>query len=126
MLAGPLCTTILYAFHGKVNNQTKATFPKVGVIADDRKDQRESLTRAQMLPLLRQQLPELRQRYGVRAMWLFGSYVRGEQCRHSDLDVLVEFDDCPLSLLQFIALQCYLSDLLRVRVDLYARPGRAR
>jgi len=51
-------------------------------------------------------------------MWLFGSCVRGEQGRHSDLDVLVEFDDRPLSLLQFIPLHCYLSDLLRVRVDL--------
>ena len=34
----------------------------------------ESLTPAQVLPLLRQQLPKLRERYGVRAMWLFGSY----------------------------------------------------
>ena len=81
-------------------------------------DSAKSLTRVQVLPLLRQQLPELRKRYGVRAMWLFGSYVRGEQGQHSDLDVLVEFDDRPLSLLQFIALQHYLSDLLRVRVDL--------
>jgi len=84
-------------------------------------DSAESLTQVQVLPLLRQQLPELRKRYGVRAMWLFGSYVRSEQSQHSDLDVLVEFDDRPLSLLQFIALQCYLSDLLQAKVDLVER-----
>ena len=75
-------------------------------------------TPLQLLPMLRQRLPELHERYGVRALWLFGSYVRGEQRRRSDLDVLVEFDDRPLSLLQFIALQHYLSDLLQVKVDL--------
>jgi len=78
----------------------------------------EHKTPLQLLPTLRQRLPELRERYGVRALWLFGSYVRGEQRRRSDLDVLVEFDDRPLSLLQFIALQHYLSDLLQVKVDL--------
>jgi len=75
-------------------------------------------TPLQLLPMLRQRLPELHERYGVCALWLFGSYVRGEQGRRSDLDVLVEFDDRPLSLLQFIALQHYLSDLLQVKVDL--------
>ena len=32
----------------------------------------------------------LRERYGVRFMGVFGSYVRGEQRRGSDLDLLVE------------------------------------
>ncbi len=54
-------------------------------------------------------------------MGVFGSYVRGEQRRGSDLDLLVEFDERPLTLLQFIALEHYLSDLLEVRVDLVER-----
>ncbi len=70
------------------------------------------------LRLLRNHLPELRERYGVRALWLFGSYVRGEQRRRSDLDVLVEFDDRPLSLLKFIELEHNLSDLVGIKVDL--------
>jgi len=49
------------------------------------------------------------------------SYVRGEQRHGSDLDLLVEFDDRPLTLLQFIALEHYLSDLLEVKVDLVER-----
>jgi uncharacterized protein len=63
-------------------------------------------------------LPALRQRYGVRALWLFGSRVRAEERSDSDLDVLIELDERPLSLLKFIELENHLSDLLAVRVDL--------
>jgi len=48
---------------------------------------------------------------------VFGSYVRGEQRRGSDLDILVSFNDPP-SLLGFIRLERYLSELLNVKVDL--------
>ncbi len=73
---------------------------------------------ARVRSILRLHLPELRQQYGVRPLGLFGSYVRGDQHIGSDLDLLVEFDDRPLTLLQFIALENYLSDLLGVKVDL--------
>jgi predicted nucleotidyltransferase len=51
-------------------------------------------------------------------MWLFGSYVRGTARPRSDLDLLVEFDDRPLTLIQFVMLEQELSDQLGVRVDL--------
>ena len=70
------------------------------------------------LAILKQHLPELRERWGVRNLGVFGSYVRNEQHGDSDLDLLVEFDDRPLTLLQFIALENYLSDLLGIKVDL--------
>ena len=73
---------------------------------------------AHYLAILRQHLPELRERWGVRKLGVFGSYVRNEQHGDSDLDLLVEFDDRPLTLLQFIALENYLSDLLSIKVDL--------
>lgn len=63
-------------------------------------------------------LPELRDRYGVLSLGVFGSYVRGEQTADSDLDLLVEFDHRPLTLLQFIALEYELSDELHIKVDL--------
>jgi predicted nucleotidyltransferase len=47
---------------------------------------------------LRKHLPEIRKRYGVRSLGIFGFFVRGEQQTHSDLDVLVEFDRAPHSL----------------------------
>jgi predicted nucleotidyltransferase len=85
------------------------------------KQQRDYRELAHYVTLLRQNLPALRDHYGVRFMGVFGSYVRGEQRRGSDLDLLVEFDDRPLTLLQFIALEYYLSDLLKVKVDLVER-----
>ena len=72
----------------------------------------------ELLGILRVHLPELRQRYGLRRLGVFGSYVRGEEAGTSDLDLLVEFDERPLSLLEFVALENYLSDLLGIKVDL--------
>ena len=50
-------------------------------------------------------------------MGVFGSYTRDEQSPSSDLDLLVTFHEPP-SLLRFIELENYLSDLLGVKVDL--------
>jgi len=77
----------------------------------------------QLVPLdraieeLRQYMPELEQRYKVKTLGIFGSYIRGEQHKGSDLDLLVEFYDPP-SLLKFIEMENYLSDLLGVKADL--------
>ncbi|MGC8972000.1 MAG: nucleotidyltransferase family protein [bacterium] len=60
---------------------------------------------------------ELKIKYGVREIGIFGSYVRNEQGRASDIDILVEFEKTP-SLLEFINLENYLSDILGVKVDL--------
>jgi uncharacterized protein len=70
-----------------------------------------------VLEELRRSLPELEKRYKVKALGVFGSYVRGEQDSRSDLDLLVEFYDPP-GLLMFIELEYYLSDLLGIKVDL--------
>jgi len=73
--------------------------------------------RKKALQILRAHLPELRERYGVRELRLFGSYLRDEQRKRSDLDVLVEFDRVP-SLFEFVRLERYLSELLKIKVDL--------
>jgi hypothetical protein len=70
--------------------------------------------------ILRQHLPEIREKYSVSYLGVFGSYVRGEQTNESDLDVLVEFDETP-GLLKYIELEYYLSDLLGVKVDLVTK-----
>lgn len=71
---------------------------------------------------LRKYLPELRDRYGVSYLGIFGSYVRGEQNETSDVDILVEFDR-PGTLLDLIHLQNELVDRLGVRVDLVEKNG---
>lgn len=70
---------------------------------------------------IEQALPELQRQYGVRALWLFGSYVRSEQGKDSDLDLLVTFDNPHLSLIEFIQLEQQLSQMLGVKVDLVER-----
>ena len=76
---------------------------------------REEATR--FVDLLRQYKPVLQERYKVRSLGIFGSYVRSEQKKGSDLDILVEFNEVP-SFIQFLQLEHYLSDLLGVSVDL--------
>ncbi len=66
---------------------------------------------------LRQHLPELREKFHVQSLEVFGSYVRNEQNEKSDLDVLVTFDKVP-GLFEFIELEYRLSDILGIKVDL--------
>lgn len=70
---------------------------------------------------LRMMLPELRQRFPIASLGLFGSWVRGEQVPDSDLDVLVEFDG-PIGW-QIVTLEDELSQRLGLRVDLVPRRG---
>lgn len=70
-----------------------------------------------ILEILRQQTPMLAERYSVETLEVFGSYVRAEQTKDSDLDILVTFREVP-SLLTFLAIENYLSDLLGIKVDL--------
>jgi predicted nucleotidyltransferase len=76
-----------------------------------------TLSLEKILEILRQQIPMLAERYNVETLEVFGSYVRSEQKKDSDLDILVTFKEAP-SLLTFIAIENYLSDLLEVKVDL--------
>jgi predicted nucleotidyltransferase len=64
----------------------------------------------------------LTEKYHVKTMGVFGSYLRGEQTEKSDIDILVEFTQ-PVGLFTFIELEEYLSDLLGLRVDLVLKEG---
>ncbi len=71
-----------------------------------------------ILEILRQQIPMLTERYNVQTLEIiFGSYVRSEQKKDSDLDVLITFKEDP-SLLTYIAIENYLSDLLGINVEM--------
>jgi predicted nucleotidyltransferase len=66
---------------------------------------------------LHEMLPELKEKYHVSYMGIFGSYIRGKQRPGSDLDILVEFSKTP-TIFKFVNLENYLSDALGVKVDL--------
>jgi len=70
--------------------------------------------------ILRKHLPDLRERYSVKSLGVFGSYVRGEQKKRSDLDVLIEFEQAP-TLLEYAHLEHYLSELVGIKVDLVVK-----
>ncbi len=71
---------------------------------------------------LLQRLPILTERYKIKSLALFGSYVRHEQHDGSDLDVLIEYQEVP-DLISYIELETSLSDLLGIKVDLVMKDG---
>jgi uncharacterized protein len=71
---------------------------------------------------LRAMLPDLRPRWPITRLGVFGSYARGELHEGSDLDLLVDLDR-PLSFFQFLDLEEELSRRLGLRVELVTRPA---
>ena len=73
----------------------------------------------QIIAKLREHAPELKAA-GVVHLFLHGSYARGTAIRDSsDVDVIAEFDPRRrLSLVDMVAMENRLTDLLGVRVDL--------
>ena len=72
-----------------------------------------------IVSILKENKAELKEKYGVKEIGIFGSYVRGKYKEKSDLDILVEFEeDAKIGLLKFVNLENYLSDLIGVKVDL--------
>lgn len=60
---------------------------------------------------------ELRSRFGVTRLALFGSIARDTANRESDIDILVAFDG-PATSKRYFGVQFYLEDLLGRPVDL--------
>jgi hypothetical protein len=70
--------------------------------------------------ILKAHKKELQEKYHVKDIALFGSYVKGKQTPDSDIDILVEFEK-PITLIQFLKLENYLSELLGLKVDLVVK-----
>jgi predicted nucleotidyltransferase len=64
---------------------------------------------------------ELAERYKIKEIRIFGSFIRGEQKERSDIDILVDFYEVP-DLFKFIEIEEYLGNLLGVKVDLVRKP----
>ncbi|MBY8999469.1 MAG: nucleotidyltransferase family protein [Candidatus Heimdallarchaeota archaeon] len=69
------------------------------------------------LDILRKNLRDIEKKFKINYLGIFGSYVKKEQKKGSDIDILVDFFETP-SLFQFIRLEHYLSELLKTKVDL--------
>lgn len=66
---------------------------------------------------LRKNKPVVEKKYSVKSLEVFGSYIRGEQKKGSDLDILVEFHQT-IDLFKYIELENFLSKKIGVKVDL--------
>lgn len=66
---------------------------------------------------IKNDMPYLREKYGVSEIGIFGSRLRGDAAIDSDLDVLVEFSRT-VDYFEFLELEEHLSILLGVNVDL--------
>jgi len=75
------------------------------------------LNKNEILEILRTHRDELRKRFGVKSLAVFGSVARGEAGPESDVDILVEFESSP-GFDGYMALKFYLEDLLGRKVDL--------
>lgn len=86
-------------------------------MASSFKAERQGRSLEEIRQILKQSMPEIADRYKVKSLGIFGSYVRGEAKKSSDLDILVEFNQAP-SLLEFIRMEDDLSEKLGIKVDL--------
>jgi len=72
--------------------------------------------------ILAEHKEELYQKYKIKEIGIFGSFVRGEESKESDVDIVVEFEEVP-GLIKFIEIEEYLSKLLGRKVDLVRKPA---
>ena len=74
--------------------------------------------------ILKEHKAEVVQKYRVRKIGIFGSYVRGEQNKRSDIDILVEFDSRNIpGLIKLCEMERYLQKLLKKKVDVVEKSG---
>ncbi|MCI4624519.1 MAG: nucleotidyltransferase family protein [Candidatus Magnetoovum sp. WYHC-5] len=60
------------------------------------------------------------ERYKVKEIGIFGSYVKGIQTNTSDIDILVDFSEA-VSMFEFLELEEYLANMLGVKVDMVSK-----
>lgn len=84
------------------------------------REPRKPISLRRSMTILKKQMPELAERYRVKSLGVFGSYVHHAQTRRSDIDILVEFEQSP-DLFKFMDLEEHLAKQLGVKVDLVPR-----
>ncbi|MFN8698248.1 MAG: nucleotidyltransferase family protein [Flavobacteriales bacterium] len=62
----------------------------------------------------------------VLKAYLFGSYVRGQADRHSDIDILVDLDYTKRIGLGFVQMRIDLEEILHTKVDLVSSNGLSK
>ena len=74
------------------------------------------------IKLPKQKIVKILKKYGVKKAGIFGSYVRGEQKKNSDIDILIE-PPKNMSLIGFVHVKHKLEDELGIKIDLVSYKG---
>jgi len=75
------------------------------------------MNREDIIKILRKLDDRIREKYKARVKGIFGSFVRGEDHKGSDVDILVEFE-CDADLIHFVGLSLFLEEKLGLKVDI--------
>ena len=75
------------------------------------------MQREQVIQILSRHMEEIRHKFDVQSLSLFGSVARGESRPDSDLDILVTYTHSP-GLFKYLDLKDYLEGLFHQPVDL--------
>lgn len=70
------------------------------------------------IDLLRKNESEIKKKFGVKKIGIFGSFARGEEKDGSDIDVLVEFKEDCKTFDNYMDLKFTLEDLFSRKIDL--------
>ena len=79
-------------------------------------------SKEEILDKLKNVKKELKIKYKVKSIGLFGSYVSNKQTATSDIDLLVEFDN-DADLFHFVGLSRYLEEIFNTKVDVISKPS---
>jgi len=76
-----------------------------------------------IMRILKDHKEELKRRFSLEKIGVFGSYTREEQTPESDIDIYVEFDIKNLTFDKYLELIDYLEKLLGRKIDLITKYG---
>ncbi|MFA6292661.1 MAG: nucleotidyltransferase family protein [Victivallales bacterium] len=74
-----------------------------------------------VISILKKEHPYLLKEYGAKKLAVFGSFAKGKQNKHSDVDIIIEFNK-PVGF-KFIELSEYLEKALHRKVDIITEEG---
>jgi len=71
----------------------------------------------EIIKILREHKEELKEKYKIKEIKIFGSYARGEQRETSDIDLIVDFEETP-TLIELLRVEEEIERILGIKVDL--------
>ncbi|KAF5083107.1 nucleotidyltransferase family protein [Methanospirillum sp. J.3.6.1-F.2.7.3] len=79
--------------------------------------------RDEVLSILKREAHDLKDRFGVTNVGLFGSVVRDEAKDSSDLDLLIELDPESITYKKYLDLEVYLQSLFPRKIEIVTTDG---